>query len=343
MSVTVTERIQDEPVVREDYRGREYTREFHVYYVDSHASALNAIDADSGLSIPPVGARYLGVDDFAFCKSREARRHADNKQYYTVAVVYSTYAEGGDPQPTEPWLRDPDLVFSGVTTQEPMDEDVNGTYVRNSAGEPFDPPVMRDVTRFALTYTRNHSRFFPSLAQDYTDAVNSTSFLQIQPGHVKMGAIGASYVTEVGYKYWRVQYPMHFNFTEHGFEPPIMDRGFQQLVYVDEPRKYSEWGDTYYLTVPKRVHITVPIIDYRRDATGAILYNDDGTPKTHVVDIATTTVPVPLDGEGAALQPDENGVYPDPQPIPNEIQRYKKMDFGRLGIEDDIWRRLTGS
>jgi len=90
------------------------------------------------------------------------------------------------------------------------------TACKNSAGEKFDPPPMKEESRLTLTITRNEPMTFahPYLDVYYKDAVNSDAWgWGLQPGQAKMKGITAHRVVRqlpngTPFAYLRVSYVM---------------------------------------------------------------------------------------------------------------------------------------
>jgi hypothetical protein len=122
-----------------------------------------------------------------------------------------------------PWLS-----FGQFETVPYQDKD--GSPVVNSAGDPFDPPLMRDDSRPILTYKRNQALFIPSMAQQYRDAVNSDSLLGADPKTVKIADVQCEMALDpiIGV-YNRVSWEFHFASLPNGWKFSVLDQGCKQL------------------------------------------------------------------------------------------------------------------
>lgn len=127
-----------------------------------------------------------------------------------------------------------------VKTQEPMIRDVNGVPLANSAGVPFDPPVLRDVTRPALMVTRNEPDFKIAEFVPFYDTVNNGPFFGAAPGQAKfIGVTGDGPNRQNGVRYWVVTYEFHFR-AEPWHTRQILDQGLMELVPPDITNT-TEW------------------------------------------------------------------------------------------------------
>ena len=59
----------------------------------------------------------------------------------------------------------------------------------NSAGEPFDPPITKDVSRIVLTFQKNEDTFDIPRAQQYQDSINDDHWFGFPEKHLKVESI----------------------------------------------------------------------------------------------------------------------------------------------------------
>ena len=102
----------------------------------------------------------------------------------------------------------------------------------NSAGDWFDPPLVRDDSRPVLTIVRNEADFDPEIADSYRDTVNDDYFFGAAAGRVKCVSITGKQLFSAdvlpGGFYWVVTYTFQFN--RDGWASPLLDQGFRRLV-----------------------------------------------------------------------------------------------------------------
>lgn len=124
----------------------------------------------------------------------------------------------------------PSVRFEGVTYQEVADLDVDGNPVVNTAGDAFDPPVMRDRTRPVIKIVRNETSFDDSTILAYSDKVNSDTFYNYPPKTLKCSAPRGEplYSQFSGQNYYRVEYELHYN--ADTWAARVLNQGYRQLV-----------------------------------------------------------------------------------------------------------------
>jgi len=165
--------------------------------------------------------------------------------------------------------------------------------VRNSAGQRFDPPPMKEEADWSMVATRNEVSFDAGYAASYSNRVNSDTFYGGTAGQWKIQGITADpqWDETIG-QYYRISYT--FAFREDTWSPDILDQG-----------RY-EWYDVTWTNIGDPV--LLPILDAQHQP---------------VAD------PWPLDGNGQALPPDdveaESFQY-------LEFKKYKEAAFGALGL-----------
>lgn len=146
---------------------------------------------------------------------------------WKAVVTYSNEREIRDNPLDEPAR----ISWDGEEFQKPAVKDKNGDAILNSAGDPYDPPVMVDDTRIAATITKNVASV-PEWWLSYKDAVNSDAFvldgLPIPEGVAKLKRQSISEMqTQNDVDYYTVTLVMHFN--EDGWKATPLDAGFRRI------------------------------------------------------------------------------------------------------------------
>lgn len=75
-----------------------------------------------------------------------------------------------------PLMQDPIISWDFQRETEPTDRDINDVAIRNSAGDPFDPPLNRFITTGTLRVKRAEPFFNIQKAMTYMNRVNSDAF-----------------------------------------------------------------------------------------------------------------------------------------------------------------------
>lgn len=176
-------------------------------------------------SLPFLGQAHPN-DLSSYCNSLTATNVGETPFLWIVTATYSNEREGS----ASP-LDDPiEYEWSTEQYQEVADRDASGQGIVNSAGDPFDPPIMRDVSRLAVTITSNQA-FVPLWIITYQDAVNSSTCgidgLTIAAGQAKCQSISVSGQRERnGFPYRIVRLTIHIN--KDGWKRSQLDAGFRE-------------------------------------------------------------------------------------------------------------------
>ena len=167
--------------------GHRWERAFHVLTKDRTQwgpSIIRAVDSESGIRIPHIGELLtalgsIGADDTRVTAQRIRPQRVDGTPYlWKVVVEYSTRATDtpGEIEPN-PIERPAEWSWGDlVSTEEYTHDAVTGKPVLNTAGEPYDPGLTREVTQRVLTLTWNALSFNPIAQEAYSDTVNAKDF-----------------------------------------------------------------------------------------------------------------------------------------------------------------------
>jgi len=176
-------------------------------------------------ALPFLGQPYPN-DPSSYCNSLRARNEGASPYFWTVTATYSNEREASDSP-----LDDPiEYQWATEQFQEVADTDRNGQGIVNSAGDPFDPPIMRDNSRRTVTITSNEA-FVPTWILSYQDAVNSDAInvdgLSVAAGQAKCQQVSVSPIRQRNDVTFRiVTLTIHLNNDGWGFK--ILDQGFRE-------------------------------------------------------------------------------------------------------------------
>ncbi len=165
---------------------------------------------------------------YLWCSQKQARQaDGNNGEFWEVTCSY-TLNNGA----LYPWNEPPVYSFSTNTTDVCCEFDLsNNKAIRNSAGCPFDPPVMATRYEATLQVTKNLLSFSAGVAMQYVGAVNSSDFYGAERGYcmcVGIPATSQTYIdenTNVRTPYWTVQYLFAFR-NQFSWQPKVLDAGF---------------------------------------------------------------------------------------------------------------------
>lgn len=241
-------------------------------------------------------------DEGVICKSVAPEQRDDDESYIVdVVAEYDDEYSGSEEEDEEdeelnnPLNRPVQVSLSFNEHDEIVVRDIDGTPVRNSAEDPFDPPLTRKggVLRFSMT--KNFGSLDLPFLQSYKNAINSDTWNGFSPGVVRIANITGSKQVEaqrIGgvttkVTFWQLTF--EFELAETGF-----GRDGTWKAYV---------LDAGYRTWPIGAD------------TPEFIYATDGTP---------VSTPVPLDGVGGIGDPSS------PQWLQFDI--YRSLPFAALGL-----------
>lgn len=134
--------------------------------------------------------------------------------YYRVLVRYSEISGSGAKAKAENPLERPAEISWGLeTANEPIESDLDGKPIVNTAGQPFDPLVEIPFSIPILRIGRNEAN--SNIAQIITyaggrGATNTDSFFGAEPGEALCRSIQESKQVEGEYAFWRREYEIAF-------------------------------------------------------------------------------------------------------------------------------------
>lgn len=196
---------------QESTSGRRYRE---TYSVLTDAPTTTAAEVAAAAGVPPFGAGFTG-DGFSLLTRKTPRCVAP--LLWELDAIYEPAGGGGsDPNP----LNEPPVIrWTGAKSTEPVDFAYNANNepvipILNSAREPFENPVTRQVDDSLLTVTRNKNFFNPGTARQYRNAINNDTFVigpsgeTCPPGAAMMVQFDADYITVENplYNHWRHTY-----------------------------------------------------------------------------------------------------------------------------------------
>jgi len=142
----------------------------------------------------------------------------------------------------EPW----EIEWFPVVSNEPVDRDMDGKPITNSAGQSFDPPITKECYDLGLRIVRNQPSYNKVQAADYLGAVNSDYFYDYRPYLVKC----TNYSSRTMYSaitYYRVTYEFHIRLMAdpitgdyHGWARRVMDEGLLYKTTVEGKTVYKK-------------------------------------------------------------------------------------------------------
>ena len=170
------------------------------------------------------------ADAYAFCNRIEPETMNESPFAWVVKCGYTAKKLDEDP------LQDPAIItWNTVQYQEAAVRDKDGDAILNSAGDPYDPPVMKDKSRRTCRINKNVASV-PGWFLDYEDAVNSDAFT-VDDFSVGIGVAKCQKPTISEWKrrngtdYREVSMELHFSRT--GWAQFPLDCGYREKKTVD--------------------------------------------------------------------------------------------------------------
>lgn len=214
------------------------------YLFESDDQSDNGFDLLSHANCPKVGWTHPS-HPFCWVQNISFEQYGGWKQWEVSASYSSEYETTEDP------LDMPAAIdWGGEQFQEPLIVDVNGDLVLNSAGDPFDPPIMKDFSRRVVTVVKNLAAP-PSWLVDSEDVINDSDFtldgVTIPARCAKMQSVHISRKNyQNGVQFRQVTMLMHLNKRTWKFRQ--VDSGFNELYNTTDRIKIQINGE--YPTAP---------------------------------------------------------------------------------------------
>ncbi len=200
------------------------------------------------------------ADIFAAVDSLDVEPEGDDGTAWIITLHYGwydvNYAGGGPNQ--NPLLMPIDVSWSLRDHETVLDTDQNQNPVLNTAGDPYDPPIVIDDPRLVMTVVRNEAQFNVAWVLSYRNAVNSDPFAGFPPLACKVLNISSKsqWHQDAG---WYYQTTYEFEFltaqidydTQTGYRKRIISQGFRAISVVT--------GKPYHITL-KGVPINSPML-----------------------------------------------------------------------------------
>jgi hypothetical protein len=151
-------------------------------------------------------------DSNLFAYDLQTDQNGENPFLWKVTIQYTSLSFGINGK-TDPSQRDPNPTarpaLIDIDTEEYMEAvlyDINGSPLRNSANDPFDPPfeLQRYMPVIRITKNVASGSFDYSTIKDYNGAKNSDTFLGFSPGELRIW-LRASREFEENQFFWKLE------------------------------------------------------------------------------------------------------------------------------------------
>jgi len=214
-----------------------FTRVFQVE-IDAISATVES-DILANASIPAIGAAHPAYSAVKCIRRRIKLVDDDDFLTWEVECEYALPTPGRNNISSNPINDPPRISFgsaqytrvverayqSGDTIDDPSEA------VLNSAGQPFDPPVVQEEENMVISITRNERTIDPADLVTYRNTINSASItiagVVIAEHRGRMRSIMASKAWDTsGTAYWQVSYEIEIATATHIRE--ILDAGYYE-------------------------------------------------------------------------------------------------------------------
>jgi len=243
-------------------QGRSYQRKFRVLTNGQFmgpAMVINQFGTLYGdLYTPSYNAAE--ADPFAYVQSLDVEPDGEDGIGWIITVGYGWYdpnnAGGGPAQ--NPLLMPIDVSWDFRDHETVLDVDQSGNAVLNTAGDPYDPPIVIDDPRLVLTVVRNEATFNVGWALTYRNAVNSDPFAGFPPLCCKVLNISSKnqwhqdqgWYSQTNYQFEFISPQVDYD-SQYGFRKRIISQGYRAISVVT--------GKPYHVTF-KGVPVNSPVL-----------------------------------------------------------------------------------
>jgi hypothetical protein len=215
---------------------RKYTLTFNAYCTSLRDTQIDVL---SYVACPKVGDTFVAfasVDTLATCVDVKVKRASFNVWRITAEFDTDRIVSAVTDNPL---LQPADIEYQTIEVEQPAIRDKFGQLVRNSAGEPFDPPVNEIVRMEKVIITQNLATFDKDQARDYTDSVNNATF-QGQPRYnVKCTSRTGRRQFTRGLFYYQVSTTIEIN--PRTYFEYVLDQGYRDInkQLIRDPLDFS--------------------------------------------------------------------------------------------------------
>lgn len=222
---------------------RRYSRQF---LLETTARTDGPYAVGSNASLPRIGTVH-NEDSTAYCVNLSVS-NAKPWKWWIVTADYSSEREITENPLSEPAA----ITWTSEQFQKRAVIDRDGNGIVNSAGDPFDPPLMMDDSRRVVTISKNLA-VVPSWILTYQDAVNSSSFtvdgITIGAGYAKVQSVTVGEKQKRNGTAFRVV-TLVIHLQKTGWALTHEDVGFRETNYAGEMVNILNDGDSERPTAP---------------------------------------------------------------------------------------------
>jgi len=269
MAVTGTPKELPQTGTQGNTGARTAVRKFIVTTTSETDTVATVMDSTS---LVQEGDAFPG-DASMLCKSINYTQNAAKRTQWEVTANYERpQPDGGGPGSGSgnPEDETPEYSVGSQQYTKFFEKDVDGVPIKNSANEPFVPPVEGNRSMGVYRITRNRLTFDNGDAKEYRDTVNSDDFTITATETLFVFAAGTAYmqsydavrqyragVTDSGY-YWRVTWVILHD--RDGWRKRILDQGTMELDDTDPAAPGGSMAPNRPLKGPDGLPLNGPVL-----------------------------------------------------------------------------------
>ena len=186
--------------------------------------------------VPRYGELY---PNDAGLRCTQINAEALTSSFFKITCNYTTfnYSAADDPRIQHPCDQPAKITSRGTVITVPFDVayDDEGELkvpIVNSAGEPFDPPLIKAVYISTWSITKNANSFSDRVAEEVRDSTNSSPYRGYEAGTCLMVAYDATEIITPAYTYFEVQAEIQKR--SEGWLRRVLDQGYRKKVKAED-------------------------------------------------------------------------------------------------------------
>lgn len=203
---------------------RNYSR---VYLIITNSVFDTVVEAAVTPVLPALGDLFPS-DSTAYCQKLKGVQEPFSPKVWTFTASFSNKRQLN----VNPLLVPTEFVWGSEQFQRAYSKDRFGEAILNSAGDPYDPPVIGDDSRVSVTMSRNVASI-PPWFLEVGDKLNSSSYqidgLNLNKERAKIQRVhaGRQESSVDGILFRRISVTMHVQ--DKSWQKSILDAGFREL------------------------------------------------------------------------------------------------------------------
>lgn len=266
------------PVATEDWSARSLTpgesasRKFIISGCQNERAALESVSRSFGV----IAGVTHPADGNLFAAKPAANAASNGPGLFEVSVRYEPFKGNTKSDPT---LEPPSYQWLFENANEPIDRDIDGNLIVNSASDLFKPAANRLTVRAKVVMYRSEREFPVQRNMDYANCINSDPFMfrgfVIEPGQAFFNPITQVQPQKFDAKFVKVQYhiSLHPGFSKDnngvwdGFQLRLVDQGMSAF-WADGKKSIKDLINMKGKTTADEVRISQPAL---LDGRGGVL------------------------------------------------------------------------